>query len=225
MTELPATQHAIQFTGPGEIVHNRGQARAGPGSAPSWCSRSRRRGICFSDTKLLHALDRATRGRARSWAGSRPRSSRRSRPTSRARRRCVPGHECCARIVAVGRRRPPPRGRRAGPRPDRLPPPAHRRLERGVRLQLRGRPPGVRPPRRADDPGPGHRRAVPDPRGGGAVGLGRGAARAVGVRREVVRHAGAADAARGRPPAGRAWTPGARLEGVDERSCRRPRRA
>ena len=53
--ELPATQHAIQFTGPGQLVHNRAKPVLLPGPTQLLC-RVEAVSICFSDTKLLKAF-------------------------------------------------------------------------------------------------------------------------------------------------------------------------
>ena len=98
--ELPATQHAIQFTGPGQLVHNRAKPVLLPGPTQLLC-RVEAVSICFSDTKLLKAftshlrkaavtsgLDAATLAEIPSYVPG-------DLPT-------VPGHEVAARIVAVG---------------------------------------------------------------------------------------------------------------------------
>ncbi len=55
MTDLPATQHAIQFTGPGEVVHNPAKSVHRPGPHQLVVA-VEAVGICFSDTKLLKAF-------------------------------------------------------------------------------------------------------------------------------------------------------------------------
>jgi len=116
MTNLPSTQHAIQFTGANQLVHNPAKplAEVGPHDivlAIDSC------GICFSDTKLLHAFDKHPRksavvrvdvdpaGRTFDPAASQadvlaqieamPQYAIGPTPT-------VPGHEATAHIVAVG---------------------------------------------------------------------------------------------------------------------------
>ena len=97
---LPATQHAIQFVGPGRLVHNRAKPVPTPGPT-QLVVKVEAVGICFSDTKLLKAfsshlrkaevssgLDRATLGEISSYVPG-------DLPT-------VPGHEVAGRIVAVG---------------------------------------------------------------------------------------------------------------------------
>jgi L-sorbose 1-phosphate reductase len=97
---LPATQHAIQFVGPGQLVHNR--AKPVPVPDPTQLVvKVEAVGICFSDTKLLKAfsthlrkaevsggLDEAVLAEIPSYVPG-------ELPT-------VPGHEVAGRIVAVG---------------------------------------------------------------------------------------------------------------------------
>ena len=100
MPVLPPTQHAIQFVGPGQLVHNRTKEVHVPGPT-QLLLRVEAVGICFSDTKLLKAftghlrkaevtagLDAATLAEIPSYVPG-------ELPT-------VPGHECAARVVAVG---------------------------------------------------------------------------------------------------------------------------
>ena len=100
MTNAPATQHAIQFTGPGEIVHNRAKPMPVPGPT-QLVLKVEAVGICFSDTKLLHAFTGhprkgpVLRGIAPEVLAEIPSYVPGGVPG-------VPGHECCARIVAVG---------------------------------------------------------------------------------------------------------------------------
>jgi NADPH:quinone reductase-like Zn-dependent oxidoreductase len=53
---LPMTQHAIQYVGPGQLVHNRAKPVAAPGPT-QLLVKVEAVGICFSDTKLLKAFD------------------------------------------------------------------------------------------------------------------------------------------------------------------------
>ena len=100
MTQPPATQHAIQFTGPGEIVHNRAKPVPVPGPS-QLVLKVEAVGICFSDTKLLHAFAGHPRkgpvlgGIAPGILAEIPSYVPGAAPG-------VPGHECCARIVAAG---------------------------------------------------------------------------------------------------------------------------
>ncbi len=97
---LPATQHAIQYVGPGELVHNRAKPVPRPGPT-QLVLKVEAVGICFSDTKLLKAfsthlrkaevsggLDEAALAEIPSYVPG-------DLPT-------VPGHEVSGRIVAVG---------------------------------------------------------------------------------------------------------------------------
>ena len=56
MTQLPSVQHAIQIVGVDEIVHNTSKA-VDPVGPHQMMLEVESCGICFSDTKLLHAFD------------------------------------------------------------------------------------------------------------------------------------------------------------------------
>ena len=56
MTEFPATQHAIQITGVDEFIHNPAKP-VDPVGPTQLLLKVESCGICFSDTKLLHAFD------------------------------------------------------------------------------------------------------------------------------------------------------------------------
>ncbi len=100
MTDLPATQHAIQFTGPGEILHNRAKKVPAPGPTQV-VLKVEATGICFSDTKLLHAW--TSHPRKGPVLGGLPESVLAEIPSyTPGEQPGTPGHECCARIVAVG---------------------------------------------------------------------------------------------------------------------------
>jgi threonine dehydrogenase-like Zn-dependent dehydrogenase len=100
VSPLPATQRAIQFVGPDRVLLN--PAKPVPEVGPTQVLvEVEAVGICFSDTKLLHAfathprknpilagLDEATLAEIPSYV-----------PGDLA---TVPGHEVCGRIVAVG---------------------------------------------------------------------------------------------------------------------------
>jgi L-sorbose 1-phosphate reductase len=98
--DVPATQHAVQFTGPGVAVHNRTKPVPVPGPT-QLLLRVEAVGICFSDTKLLHAFMGHPRkgpvlgGLAPEVLAEIPSYVPGAAPT-------VPGHEVAARIVAVG---------------------------------------------------------------------------------------------------------------------------
>ena len=100
MSQLPSVQHAIQIVGVDEIVHNPAKPvdPVGPHQmllAVEAC------GICFSDTKLLHAFDAHPRksavvaGIAEEVLAEVPGYRPGGEPT-------VPGHEPVGRIVEVG---------------------------------------------------------------------------------------------------------------------------
>jgi threonine dehydrogenase-like Zn-dependent dehydrogenase len=97
---LPATQHAIQIVDVGRLVHNRAKPVTLPGPH-QLLVRMEACGICFSDTKLLHAFSAHPRkGEIRSGLppdvlAEVPSYVPGERPT-------VPGHEPVGRIVAVG---------------------------------------------------------------------------------------------------------------------------
>jgi threonine dehydrogenase-like Zn-dependent dehydrogenase len=97
---IPAAQHAIQFVDAGRIVHNRNKAVPQPGPYQILV-RMEAVGICFSDTKLLHAFTSHPRksevlsGLDASVLAEIPSYAPGSLPT-------VPGHEPVGRIVAVG---------------------------------------------------------------------------------------------------------------------------
>jgi threonine dehydrogenase-like Zn-dependent dehydrogenase len=97
---MPATQHAIQIVAAGRIVHNREKAvpQVGPHQI---LVRMEAVGICFSDTKLLHAFtghprkSRVLSGLDADVLAEIPSYVPDRLPT-------VPGHEPVGRIVAVG---------------------------------------------------------------------------------------------------------------------------
>jgi L-sorbose 1-phosphate reductase len=97
---IPETEHAIQFVGPGEILHNRAKPVPVPGPRQILV-KMEACGICFSDTKLLHAFASHPRksevrsGLPASVLAEIPSYVPGPAPT-------VPGHEAVGRIVAVG---------------------------------------------------------------------------------------------------------------------------
>ncbi len=96
---IPATEHAIQFVGPGEIRHNTAKPVPVPGPTQILL-KMEACGICFSDTKLLHAWINHPRksecsGLPAEVLAEIPSYVPGTRPT-------VPGHEAVGRIVAVG---------------------------------------------------------------------------------------------------------------------------
>jgi threonine dehydrogenase-like Zn-dependent dehydrogenase len=100
MTDLPTTQHAIQFVGADQVVHNEAKPmyELGPTQLllkPEAC------GVCFSDTKLLHAFTNHPRKSAvlSGLAADELAGIPSYRPGDAP---IVPGHEPVGRIVAVG---------------------------------------------------------------------------------------------------------------------------
>ena len=100
MTQIPATQHAIQIVGVDEIVHNTEKPvdEVGPFQMLLQVEAC---GICFSDTKLLHAFDSHPR-KAEVISGidldalpEIPSYKPGSQPV-------VPGHEPVVRVVKAG---------------------------------------------------------------------------------------------------------------------------
>lgn len=97
---LPAAQHAIQFVGPGRIVHNRAKPVTPPGPTQV-VVKVEAVGICFSDTKLLKAF--ATHLRKAEISGGLDATALAEIPSYvPGELPTVPGHEVTGRIVAVG---------------------------------------------------------------------------------------------------------------------------
>ncbi len=98
--ELPPTQHAIQFVGVDQLVHNPAKPMYALGPT-QLLLKTEAVGICFSDTKLLHAFDSHPRksevlsGLSAAELAEIPSYQPGSKPV-------VPGHEPVGRIVAVG---------------------------------------------------------------------------------------------------------------------------
>jgi L-sorbose 1-phosphate reductase len=100
MSSIPATQYAVQIVAPDTTALNTAKPVPELGPTQILC-KVEAVGICFSDTKLLHAFDAHPRkGEVLTFltpeelAGI-PSYVPGDKPT-------VPGHECCARVVAVG---------------------------------------------------------------------------------------------------------------------------
>ena len=97
---IPATEHAIQIVEAGQVVHNRDKAVPEPGPHQV-LMQMEACGLCFSDTKLLHAFTRHPRkgpvisGLDADVLAEIPSYTPGSLFT-------VPGHEAVGRIVAVG---------------------------------------------------------------------------------------------------------------------------
>ncbi len=97
---LPRTQHAIQYTGPGRLVHNRAKPVPVPGPT-QLIVRVEAVGICFSDTKLLHAFTSHPR-KSEVLSGLDPAALAENPSYVPGDLPTVPGHEVVCRIVAVG---------------------------------------------------------------------------------------------------------------------------
>ncbi len=97
---LPATQHAIQYVGKGRLVHNRAKPVPTPGPT-QLILKVEAVGICFSDTKLLHAFSSHLR-KAEVLEGIDPASLAEIPSYVPGDLPTVPGHEVAGRIVAVG---------------------------------------------------------------------------------------------------------------------------
>jgi L-sorbose 1-phosphate reductase len=98
---LPPSQHAVQFVGPDRIAHNRTKPVPVPGPTQV-LARIEAVGICFSDTKLLHAFDAHPR-KGPVLSGIDPRILGEIPSYVPGQLPTVPGHEAACRIVAVGR--------------------------------------------------------------------------------------------------------------------------
>jgi len=97
---LPATQHAIQYVGPGQLVHNRAKVVPLPGPT-QLVVKVEAVGICFSDTKLLKAF--STHLRKAEVSGGLDEAALAEIPSYvPGELPTVPGHEVAGRIVAVG---------------------------------------------------------------------------------------------------------------------------
>lgn len=98
--EIPDTQHAIQFVGADQVVHNPAKPMY-PLGPRQLLLKTEAVGVCFSDTKLLHAFDRHPRksevlsGLSAAELAEIPSYQPGAAPI-------VPGHEPVGRIVAVG---------------------------------------------------------------------------------------------------------------------------
>jgi threonine dehydrogenase-like Zn-dependent dehydrogenase len=100
MMDIPQTQVAVQIVAADEIRLNADKPVPEPGPTQILC-RIEATGICFSDTKLLHAFSSHPRkGEVRTFLTPAELSSIPSYVPGDA--PTVPGHEACARVVAVG---------------------------------------------------------------------------------------------------------------------------
>ena len=100
MSEIPATQHAIQIVGADEFVLNPAKPvdEVGP---HQMLLKVEACGICFSDTKLLHAFDTHPR-KAEVITGIAPEALTEIPGYRPGAQPTVPGHEPVGRIVKVG---------------------------------------------------------------------------------------------------------------------------
>jgi threonine dehydrogenase-like Zn-dependent dehydrogenase len=97
---IPAVQHAIQIVDAGLTVHNREKAVSLPGPHQILV-RMEAVGICFSDTKLLHAFTSHPR-KSEVLSGLDPEVLAEIPSYAPGKLPTVPGHEPVGRIVAVG---------------------------------------------------------------------------------------------------------------------------
>jgi threonine dehydrogenase-like Zn-dependent dehydrogenase len=97
---LPATQHAIQFVAADEVVHNPAKAMYALGPR-QLLLKTEAVGICFSDTKLLHAFINHPR-KSEVLSGLTPAELAEIPSYKPGAEPAVPGHEPVGRIVAVG---------------------------------------------------------------------------------------------------------------------------
>src|SRR5487761_2072256 len=100
MTEFPTTQNAIEIYGADQVRLN--PSKPGPPVGPTQLLlKMEASGICFSDTKLMHAFDHHPR--KSEVLGGLTAAQLAEIPTYRpGSQPIVPGHEPVARIVAVG---------------------------------------------------------------------------------------------------------------------------
>ena len=100
MSQIPATQHAIQIVAADEIALNEAKPVPEPGPTQILV-KIEATGICFSDTKLLHAFTAHPRkGEVRTFLSAEELAGIPSYVPGDA--PTVPGHEACGRVVAVG---------------------------------------------------------------------------------------------------------------------------
>lgn len=97
---IPKTQHAIQFVGVDEIIVNPEKA-VYPVGPKQMMLQVEACGICFSDTKLLHAFDNHPR-KSEVIAGLSPEELAENPSYQPGSAPVVPGHEPVARVIEVG---------------------------------------------------------------------------------------------------------------------------
>lgn len=100
MTQIPTTQHAIQYVGKDQIVHNTSKP-VDPVGPTQLLLKVEACGICFSDTKLLHQFDEHPR-KVKVIAGLTPEELAEVPSYAPGAEPTVPGHEPVCRVVAVG---------------------------------------------------------------------------------------------------------------------------
>ncbi len=100
MTGIPARQHAIQYVGVDRFVHNEDKP-VDPVGPTQLLLRIEACGICFSDTKLLHAFENHPR-KLPVIAGLSPAELAEIPSYHPGLEPTVPGHEPVARVVAAG---------------------------------------------------------------------------------------------------------------------------
>ncbi len=99
-TQIPKTQVALQIIAADETALNTAKPVPEPGPTQILC-RIEATGICFSDTKLLHAFTSHPRkGEVRTFLSAKELAGIPSYVPGDA--PTVPGHEACARVVSVG---------------------------------------------------------------------------------------------------------------------------
>jgi len=100
MTDIPTTQYALQIVAADETALNTSKPVPEVGPTQVLC-RIEATGICFSDTKLLHAFTSHPRkSEVRTFLSEEELAGIPSYVPGEA--PTVPGHEACARVVAVG---------------------------------------------------------------------------------------------------------------------------
>ncbi|MFO7532266.1 MAG: alcohol dehydrogenase catalytic domain-containing protein [Candidatus Limnocylindrales bacterium] len=100
MSSIPATQYAVQIVAPDTTVLNTAKPVPQLGPTQILC-RIEATGICFSDTKLLHAFTAHPR-KSEVLTFLTPQELSEIPSYVPGDKPTVPGHEACARVVAVG---------------------------------------------------------------------------------------------------------------------------
>jgi threonine dehydrogenase-like Zn-dependent dehydrogenase len=97
---IPATEHAVQIVGPGELFHNSSKP-VPPVGPQQLLVKVEACGICFSDTKLLHQFTSHPR-KSEVRGGLTPEVLAEIPSYVPGQLPTVPGHEAVCRIVAIG---------------------------------------------------------------------------------------------------------------------------